>query len=82
MFFLTIENENVVVKMKSKTLATLKTHDDYVSFFRNVCEETGLRPEDLVIMCSSSLDFPKDETDDASVIELCHQIRGGSTPWS
>jgi hypothetical protein len=75
MFFLTIEDGNVVVKMKGKTLETFKTLDDYKAFFTKVCEENDLRPEDLVVMSSSSLDFPEEETEDPAVIELCNQIR-------
>ena len=30
-----------------------------------------------VVMCSSSLDFPKEYTSDPEVIRMCDQLRGG-----
>ncbi len=38
-----------------------------------LADETG---REITVMCSSSLDFPEEYTEDQELINLCHQIRG------
>lgn len=35
-------------------------------------------PEGVSLMCSSSLDWPEDVTDDLDIIDVCNLIRGNS----
>ena len=37
-----------------------------------------LFPEHSSLMCSSSIDFPRDETDDEDIIAICNAVRGNS----
>ena len=45
----------------------VRTYDEFIAFLID-CRES-------VVLCSSSMDFPQDYTDDADVIALCNRIR-------
>jgi len=78
-FFLTIENEKLVVKFdgsnNGETTRVIDSVTDYNDFFRSKADEAGLHVGQLQIMASSSVDFPDEYTKDADVIELAGTIR-------
>lgn len=53
----------------------LETWEDFAAFVRREAEIEGVEPHEIMFLCSSSLDFPEDETDDPRVIALCRRIR-------
>jgi hypothetical protein len=49
--------------------------DDFIKFIKEKCKAAKCTPEDLIIMCSSSMDFPEDSTDNKKTIKLAKALR-------
>jgi hypothetical protein len=81
-FYLTIKNDNVVVEYedscKKEITRTFENIDDYAIFFSTIAKEAEVEFDDLIIMCSSSLDWPEDSTDNIETIKLADAIRGNN----
>jgi len=54
---------------------TIKSVEDFAKFITAKAEEAKCKVDDLIIMCSSSMDFPEDSTKDPDVIKLAHALR-------
>lgn len=50
--------------------------DHYFKFFADAAKAAGVDLHDLMVMCSSTVDFPEDETNNEKTIALCRMIRG------
>jgi len=50
--------------------------DDFISFVKERAAAVPCDPEDLLIVCSSSMDFPDEYNKDPEVIKLANAIRG------
>lgn len=53
----------------------IETYDEFIAFLKERITIANCTPDDLIIVCSSSMDFPEEDTDDEKVIALAHQIR-------
>lgn len=80
MFHVTIQHENVVVVYDgshggqiTKRINTKRQFDD---FMRSKAYEAGVGLDGLIVMCSSSIDWPDEWTESQDVIALCKEIRG------
>jgi len=76
-FFMTVEGGRLVVKYDSteqgaEVTRVIHSMQDYYDFFTSKQHEAG---GDITVMCSSSMDFPEEYTEDADVVALCHSIR-------
>jgi hypothetical protein len=49
--------------------------DDFIAFLKARIKKFKLKADDLIIMCSSSMDFPEQETKDKKVIALARELR-------
>ena len=78
-FFLTIEEGWLVVKYTSTQGHAITRHitseEDLNNFLGLKALNASCKPEDLVVQCSSSLDFPEEEGASQEVIALCDAIR-------
>ncbi len=82
-YYLTCASDGVQIQAKigSKpgeyvVVALVSSVRGYVDFFTAEMERFGLEEDDMIIMCSSSMDFPDEYTDNADIIALCDAIRG------
>jgi hypothetical protein len=84
-FHVTIQHTRVVVKYDGTSgglhTRVIADHGDFLTFLRSKANEAGCDVGDLTVMCSSSLDFPRDEPGISDeVVQLCNQIRGNNVP--
>ncbi len=73
MIFLTVEEDAIQVSQldSKELLGYAKTHAELVALLDHFKIN-----KNTTFICSSSLDFPKDYTNDGEVITLCNTIRG------
>lgn len=50
--------------------------EDFVSFVKERASDVPCDPDDLLIVCSSEMDFPHEYNKDPEVIKLANTIRG------
>lgn len=62
-------------KQKKPTLRKIESVNDFVTFIKTRAEKFKCTPDDFIIMCSSSMDFPEEVTKDKKIIKLAHAIR-------
>jgi hypothetical protein len=62
-------------KQKKQTLRKIESVEDFVSFIKARAEKFKCTPDDFIIMCSSSMDFPDEYTKNKKVIKLAHALR-------
>jgi hypothetical protein len=80
-YVLGIKNDNVVLRFTSKegqkrqTERVVKSETDFREFMLARMKKYNLKQEDLIIMCSSSMDFPEDDTENKATIALAHALR-------
>lgn len=78
-FFLTIKHDRLWIKpiddFGDEQSNLISSTDDLRQFLFSKANEYGVSVDDLNLSCSSSVDFPEDETDDAATIALAHDIR-------
>lgn len=73
--FLAVHEGELTVQ--SKPLATrFVTEYGPRKIVRTIDELAAIVSEQDLVMCSSSLDFPEENTTEQRVIDLCNQIRG------
>ncbi len=53
----------------------VKSVDDFKNFIITRMKLAKCEPEDLIIMCSSSMDFPEDSTNNKKTIKLARELR-------
>jgi len=54
----------------------LVNFEDFKQFIVGRMKKAGVKDaDDLIIMCSSSMDFPEEYTKDKAVIKLAHDLR-------
>lgn len=77
-YTLGVDNDKVVLRWH----ACGRRHDlelnsvlDYIAFVLSTANEVGCDADDLTVMCSSSMDFPKDSTKNRATIKLAHALR-------
>ena len=78
--FLTVEGNDVIAKYNptpsvelTHIICNLSTLDGLIEY---CATNWGIGFDDVIVLCSSSLDFPTDYTSDRDTIALCNQIRG------
>jgi hypothetical protein len=49
--------------------------EDFLTFIKAKADAAHCDPDDLIIMCSSSMDFPEEYTKDPKVIKLANDLR-------
>ena len=76
-FFLTVESDGLDVlhdgPTGDKIRHRVRSYDELIKY---VSSQASGPIEDVVVMCSSSLDFPDESTDDLAVIALADKVRG------
>jgi len=75
-FLLTIDADKLVVRYDGTTRPVASV-DNLLAFLRSKAHEAGVPVDDLIVMTSSTLDFPEKYTRDDVVIEMARQIRSG-----
>lgn len=75
-----IDNDKVVLRYQDKAKGpqikrVIESVEDFVAFIKERCKKAKVKPDDLIIMCSSSMDFPEDSTDNKKTIALAHALR-------
>ena len=53
----------------------IKSVDDFATFIKLRSKKAKCNPDDFIIMCSSSMDFPKEYTNNKKVIALARALR-------
>lgn len=79
-FSLTVKQDGVYVRyrpsikssVKSKRIESVK---DFIGFIKRKARQAQCDPDDLIVICSSTMDFPEEETKDKAVIKLAHDLR-------
>lgn len=79
-YYLNCEQDGVVIMVKFgpgdyKRAALVTTPNAYVEWFENEMRRFGLKEDDIMILCGSSMDFPEEYTDRDDVQKLCDLIR-------
>ena len=75
-FFLTVNSDGVTCTAHDTTLA-VESVEALNAFLSERAKALGLSDRfALTVMCSSSMDFPEDATDDPKLIALTRAIRG------
>jgi hypothetical protein len=75
-FFLTTTSEGVFCHAHDTTFV-VESAEALNTFLTDRAKALGLPDRhELTVMCSSSMDFPEDETDDPQLIALARKIRG------
>ena len=71
---LSVENDSIKVTRNGleNVIGTAKTLDSLMELLNTVLVQSA---GELDILCSSSLDFPEEFTNDQQVIQLCNAIR-------
>lgn len=62
-------------KQKTPSKRKVTSVEDFVAFVKARLKKFKCKPEDLIIMCSSSMDFAKEYTKDRAVIKLADALR-------
>ena len=62
-------------KQKTQTRRKIVSVEDFVTFIKERAKKFKCEPDDFIIMCSSSMDFPDEYTKDKKVIKLAHDLR-------
>lgn len=81
-FVLGVDEDGVYIrfvktaKQKRQSRRKIKSVEDFVSFIKAKAKAANCEPDDLIIMCSSSMDFPHEYTKDTKVIKMARTIRG------
>lgn len=80
-FGLGVESDGVYIrfvktaKQKKQTKRKIESVDDFISFIKEKAKAAKCNPDDLIIMCSSSMDFADEYTKDPNVIKLANDLR-------
>ena len=61
---------------KNVALERVATVDEFNAALDRLAKAHGTRRESLSLLCSSSMDFPKEYTKDEAIICICHALRG------
>ena len=80
-FHLTLDGDIMYLQWKDKnswTKKRVRSVDEICQFIAEELDNRNLATEDYMVMCSSTLDWPEDETSNRKTIELCNQIRGNN----
>ena len=74
--YLTCESDGVYAEHNDER-RLIKSENEIAEFAHEICVTNDGNPDecDLIVLCSSSLDFPEEYTDKKEVIELCRKIR-------
>jgi hypothetical protein len=80
-FGLGVDKGGVYIRFVTRPGATeikrkIKSVEDFITFIKTKARAAGCEPDDLIIMCSSSMDFPSEYNKDPKVIKLAKMIRG------
>jgi len=73
-FFLTIENDAVVVKTDYVAQA-VASEAELAAFIASSAKAAGVANEDLSVLASSSLDFPEEFTSNKATIALAKALK-------
>lgn len=77
--FLTCEADGVIVQdhaTEEIPPAVCRTREEVQAAIDVICQACNRKQEQLIMMCSSSMDYPEDYTNDPDIIRLCESIRG------
>ena len=78
-FFLTIDKGRMVVhwnyRNKRKGWRVVVDEKDMASFMAQIIAKFSIKPDECIVMCSSSLDFPEQYTKDPKIIAWANKIR-------
>jgi hypothetical protein len=69
----TITSKGLVLTLEKKKVGTFVSVQDFVTRIPDVD-----LPKTATLVCSSSLDWPEDQTKDLDIIELADMIRGNN----
>lgn len=80
MYCMGIHDDKVKIRYIEKdggpeVLREITSIKDYAHFLKGQMEKLRCELDDLCIMCSSSMDFPEDSTDNKKTIKLAHELR-------
>lgn len=77
--FLTCEADGVIVQdhaTEEIPPAVCRSREEVQAAIDVICQACNRKQEQLIMMCSSSMDYPEDFTSDPDIIRLCESIRG------
>lgn len=78
--YLVIEDGRIVCHlryMEPVEKAVFQNYDELIEFCKQELVKLKCQPKDLVVLSSSTLDWPEDFTDHKPTIEACRKFRGG-----
>ena len=79
-----IQNDKVVLRyadtekqgsFEKQKRRVVTSEQDFKSFMQARMKKYNLKADDLIIMCSSSMDFPEDSTNNKKTIALARALR-------
>ena len=70
--FLTVTEAGLEIHYGGEVVAAVRSTDELAEAFDSILSDVNTT---LAVEVSSSLDFPREHTDDKDVIELCRVIR-------
>ncbi len=62
-------------KQKTQTHRKIESVEDFITFIKERAKKFRCQPDDFIIMCSSSMDFPEESTKNKKVIALAYALR-------
>lgn len=74
-FSLTITNGKVTIGHSGGKKHVINSVEEFVKYVKRKAKAAKCEPDDLIIMCSSSMDFPKEYTSDPAVLKLVRALR-------
>ena len=66
------EKQSSWEKQKRRVITSV---DDFARFMHERMKKYNLKEHDIIMMCSSSMDFPEDSTDNKATIKLARALR-------
>jgi hypothetical protein len=75
---LSIENDELVLSVSGEQ-KPIQSPDHLYKVLADICQEHNIAPEDLIVMGSSSFNWPEEYTDRSQTIKLCYELRETQT---
>ncbi len=71
-YFLSVESDGIKVHLNKKHIGLITSMEELT----DILVDNGYNEGVDIVLCSSSLDFPKEYTNKKKIIKLCDEIRG------
>ena len=74
-YILRISKDNVVISRSGGPDRIITSEEDYAQYLAGECKKYKVELDDLIVMTSSTMDFPYDFTKNEATIALARKLR-------